>query len=164
MTDSPTATATEAVTATGFTDTSAREERMDVAHELALAESHSRYLARELEASQRDVEALQTRQITDGADPRLTRFWELAGSIADQADFCDQYDRIAEEMNGPRRKRQYEVRTQIQVTVTRTETVEAIDSDDAASQIDLTTSEILEHIDLNGIEDWVISDTEVSEA
>lgn len=100
----------------------AREEL--AAAQRALAEKDEAIVARN-----RTIEQLRTEQITDGGDYRLTEFWERAGRIADHADFCQEYDRMAEAMNGPRRERDYDVT--LRITVEWTTTRRAIDGDTA---------------------------------
>jgi len=80
-------------------------------------------------ARNRTIEQLRTEQITDGGDYRLTEFWERAGRIADHANFCEEYDRMAEAMNGPRRERDYDVT--LRITVEWTTPRRAIDGDTA---------------------------------
>jgi hypothetical protein len=53
-----------------------------------------------------------------GDDPRLTDFWELAQQRADQANFCEQYDILAEALGGPSREKEYTVHHAITVSVT----------------------------------------------
>ncbi|KDA07167.1 hypothetical protein DC31_00030 [Microbacterium sp. CH12i] len=76
-----------------------------------LAEAQRVIAERDAMIAQRDqtLATIRHEQITDGGDFRLTTFWERAGRIADAADFCQEYDRIAEAMNGPRRERDYDV-------------------------------------------------------
>ncbi len=100
----------------------AREEL--AAAQRALAEKDEAIVARN-----RTIEQLRTEQITDGGDYRLTEFWERAGRIADNADFCQEYDRMAEAMNGPRRERDYDVT--LRITVEWTTTRRAVDGDAA---------------------------------
>lgn len=77
----------------------------------------------------RTIAALRTEQITDGSDYRLETFWERAGRIADNADFCQEYDRMAEAMNGPRRERDFDVT--LRITVEWTTSRRAVDGDTA---------------------------------
>src|SRR5690606_38548776 len=42
-----------------------------------------------------EIDRLQNEQI-DGDDPRLSSFWEKAQRIADYADYCEVFDRMAE--------------------------------------------------------------------
>ncbi len=50
--------------------------------------------------------ALRLEQI-DGSDPRLTDFWAKAQEIADNHNWCDEFDTIAEELGGPSRERNF---------------------------------------------------------
>lgn len=87
------------------------------------------------------IEQLRTEQIIDGGDYRLTEFWERAGRIADHADFCQEYDRMAEAMNGPRRERDYDVT--LRITVEWTTTRRAADGD-AAGDLALDDFDVTE--------------------
>lgn len=103
----------------------ASERRTVMVGELARAEAataaaHARIAELEAEATR-----LRTEQITDGADPRLLDFWEKAGRIADHANFCEEYDRLADAMNGTPREREWDVVTDVQITLTVTRTVTA---------------------------------------
>lgn len=42
-------------------------------------------------------------QITDGSDPRLREFWAKAAEAANEAGYCNEYDRMAAALNGPGR-------------------------------------------------------------
>jgi len=110
--------------------------------------------------------ASRTEQITDGADPRLERFWDKAGRIADHADYCDEYDRMAEAMNGPRREREYEVTIDVSLDVRFTRTVTAI-SEDAARDYatdDLTMSEIEEAVSNGDAYNWRVDSASAERA
>lgn len=91
-----------------------------------LAEAHAKLAERE-----RTIQQLRTEQITDGSDPRLVDFWEKAGRIADHADFCNEYDRLAEALNGTPRSRDWEVEAEVTVTVRVTYSTSATTEDDA---------------------------------
>lgn len=112
--------------------------------------------------AERDVTiaSLRTEQISDGGDSRLELFWEKAERIATAADFCSEYDRIAEAMNGPRREREYDVTLHItvawQTTATAGEGREAGDA--AVERVDL---EALIEAARNG--DLEVIETEVSD-
>lgn len=160
-------------TATGFTPLmftvapgSQVERHPDVAWELAHAEDKARAAEARIAELTKQLDAARGEQITTGADPRLVNFWEKAGRIADYADFCDEYDRMAEAMDGPRRQREYEVSMTLSVTVQITRTVTAEDSDDAESYAadDLDTEAIKEAITYNGIEDWEVRTTDAERA
>jgi hypothetical protein len=91
-----------------------------------LAEAHAAIADRD-----RTILALRTEQITDGSDARLLDFWEKAGRIADHADFCNEYDRMAEALNGTPRARDWEVSANVTVTVRVTYSTTATTEDDA---------------------------------
>jgi hypothetical protein len=86
----------------------------------------------ELEA---ELRAARTEQITDGADPRLVEFWDRAGRIADHADFCEEYDRLADAMNGVARQREWEVTAQAIITVNVSRVVTARTAEEAESAL-----------------------------
>lgn len=112
--------------------------------ELAAAQREIAAREETIAARDRIIEQLRTEQITDGSDYRLTEFWERAGRIADNADFCDEYDRMAEGMNGPRRKRDYDVT--LRITVEWTTGRSAVDGETAGSYAldDFDVTEIAE--------------------
>lgn len=102
------------------------------------------------------IHALRYEQITDGTDPRLAAFWEKAGEVADEENFCDEYDRLAEQMGGPRRTRDWDVEVDVTVTVRVLVTVSATDEDDAAEiaaeEVDL--ERVIDAARDNGYEQW----------
>ena len=102
------------------------------------------------------LRAAQAEQITNGADPRLERFWERAGRIADAAGFCDQYDRMADELGGPSRERDWEVIVEVTATIRLSVNVTARDEDDAHSSArDYIDEEAVKSaVQYGGIEDW----------
>lgn len=134
------------------------ERHPDVAWELAHAEDNARDAQARIADLATQLEAARTEQITNGDDPRLVAFWEKAGRIADYADFCDEYDRMAEAMDGPRRQREYEVSMTLRVTVQITRTVTAEDSEQAESYAsdDLDTDAIKDSLAYSGIDDWEV--------
>lgn len=91
---------------------------LDRAHN-ALTEAQRVIAERDALIAQRDqtITAIRHEQITDGSDIRLTTFWERAGRYADAGNFCEEYDRIAEAMNGPRRERDYDVTLRITIDI-----------------------------------------------
>lgn len=93
------------------------DRRGAFAGELARAHSELEQARAQVAEREREIERLRTAQITDGSDPRLIDFWEKAGRIADHADFCQEYDRLAEAMNGTPRCRDWEVEAEVTVTV-----------------------------------------------
>lgn len=62
------------------------------------------------------IRTLSSAQIS-GDDYRLTDFWETAGELAERAGYCDQYDRLCEELGGVPRSREYTVSHAITVSV-----------------------------------------------
>lgn len=98
-----------------------------------LARMQAELAAARAEIAERDhtIQQLRTEQITDGSDSRLYDFWDKAGRIADHADFCQEYDRLAEAMNGTPRTRDWEVEAEVTVTVRFTYCTSATTADDA---------------------------------
>jgi len=88
---------------------------------------------RKIAEQENTIRGLRNDQITDGSDHRLVTFWERAERVANAANFCEEYDRIAEGLNGPRREREYEVtiRATIEWTTTRT----SRDEEDAGTDV-----------------------------
>lgn len=84
-----------------------------------------------LTAAQQRAVIAETEQITTGSDPRLHDFWVLAGETADTEGFCDEYDRIAEAMDGVPRAREWNVEMEVTLTFSYTHTATCRDSDDA---------------------------------
>lgn len=107
------------------------ERRSGYTGELARAEAALAEARDALAARDRIIEQLRTDQITDGGDPRLVDFWEKAGRIADHADFCQEYDRLAEALNGTPRLRDWDVTLDVTVTVRVHYSASATTSDDA---------------------------------
>ena len=107
------------------------DRRGAFAGELARAQAELAEARAQVTAREREIEQLRTAQITDGSDPRLIDFWDKAGRIADHADFCQEYDRLAEAMNGTPRHRDWEVEAEVTVTVRLTYSTSATTEDDA---------------------------------
>jgi hypothetical protein len=63
------------------------------------------------------VGTLNNQQIEAG-DPRLSDFWEKAHRFANNAGYCEVFDRITEELGGPRRKKTYKVTHSATVSIT----------------------------------------------
>ena len=65
------------------------------------------------------VKQLQARagDIENGDDPRMIGFWEKARRFAENAGFCEEYDRIAEALGGPARHIEWTGVQQMQVTI-----------------------------------------------
>lgn len=138
----------------GFNGELARlRSELDEAH--ALLEEHKQL-----------VTQLRTEQITDGADPRLVNFWDKAGRIADHADFCEEYDRLAEAMNGTPRERQWYVEAEVTVTVRVSYSTYATTSDDAEDNArdSLDFDDVLEAYRTNGHDSFDIEILETERA
>jgi hypothetical protein len=122
------------------------------AWELALAEDRLREHDARIVALTNALHSAETEQITDGADPRLTTFWDRAGRIADHADYCEEYDRMAEALNGPRRSREYEVTLEVSVNVRIYLTTSGEGNEDAIDHArdQLDANLIIEAIQTNG--------------
>lgn len=131
------------------------------AFELARAEEQHRRDQATIDRLTERITHAENEQITDGADSRLERFWERAGRIADAAGYCDEYDRMADELNGTPRERDYDVKLTIQVEYTMTRTIAARSEDQAIewAQDNLDRSEIAA-LDACDIEEWEVTDSE----
>lgn len=128
--------------------------------ELARAQAAEAAALQRAAEAEAEVQRLRTEQILDGADPRLVGFWDKAGRIADYADFCDEYDRLAEELNGVPREREFEVRMEVELTFTVYKTVTARNEDDAeeVAREDLDRDDMTAAIDARGYDSLDISD------
>lgn len=107
-----------------------------------------------------EVTRLRQAQITDGGDPRLIDFWEKAGRIADHADFCQEYDRLAEAMNGTPRMRDWTVYADVTVTLRMSVNVSARNEEEAEEEAEqvIDRSEVADAIRDNGWDDISFSD------
>jgi hypothetical protein len=106
--------------------TPAAEPAPEPAPEPTEAERH----ATQLEGLRATIRRLTDEQIS-GDDHRLANFWEKAHRVADSANFCEQFDRMAEAMDGPRRNRTVLVDHSVTVTITvRASTLQTITTDD----------------------------------
>jgi hypothetical protein len=85
-------------------------------------------------------------QIT-GDDYRLTDFWQRAGDLAEEFEFCNEYDRLADAMGGPAREYEFEVEHEITVSVTFTA---------------VTTQTASRNADSSDFSDWSEADGEIS--
>lgn len=98
------------------------------AHALAVMRAREERTLAEVEQLRAEVHRLRQEQITEGGDPRLEQFWERAMEAANEANFCSEYDRLADMMGGPTRSVTYDVdvtvtlRSSVMVTVQRGET------------------------------------------
>lgn len=131
-----------------MTNTTTAERRPVYLSELQRTQAELEAAQRANEELRRQLVAKSTEQITDGADPRLEQFWSLAGDAADDADFCDEYDKIAEAMGGPVRERDWDVEHRVTLTVFITRTVRARDEDDACERAmeAITHSDVIDEI------------------
>ena len=113
--------------------------------------------------------ALRTEQIW-GDDPRLADFWEKAQRLADNANYCQVFDEMAEALGGPSRIREYEVVVSGIVTVpwSITVTVEAKDDNEALEyaeqmvQDNYRDSDMEDHADWYEATDMDVRDSEVA--
>jgi len=115
ITSTETEIATNALTLPGTPRVT--ERRSGYAGELARVEAALAETRAEVADRDRVIAQLRTEQITDGGDARLVDFWQKAGRIADHADFCQEYDRLAEALNGTPRLRDWDVTLDVTVTV-----------------------------------------------
>lgn len=140
----------------------ATERRPIMVGELARAEAATAAAQARVAELEADAARLRTEQITDGADPRLVDFWEKAGRIADHADFCDEYDRLAEAMNGTQREREWDVVMDVQLTVRVTRTVNATSGSDAVDYAEevLDKEDVIEALRSRGWDDIEFTDSE----
>ncbi|KDA04651.1 hypothetical protein DC31_05825 [Microbacterium sp. CH12i] len=107
------------------------DRRGAFAGELARAQAELADARAQIATRDQTIHQLRTEQITDGADARLLDFWDKAGRIADHADFCQEYDRLAEAMNGTPRNRDWEVEAEVTVTIRVNYSTSATTEDDA---------------------------------
>lgn len=129
---------------------------------LARAEAAEQAALARVAQLEAELTRLRTEQITDGGDPRLIDFWDKAGRIADHADFCQEYDRLAEAMNGTPREREWDVTLDITVSLQVTRTVTARDADDAIdyARDGLDRDEVIEAVRMNGWDDISFDNSE----
>lgn len=113
-----------------------------------------------------EVQRLRTEQITDGGDHRLVEFWDKAGRIADHAGFCEEYDRLADALNGVPREREWDVAIDVTVNLRVYRTVTARDADSAivAAEEIVDRDDIAEAIRLNGWDDITFDGGEAERA
>lgn len=131
---------------------------------LAAAEQREEALRAELAAVSAQLTEARDGQIRDGSDHRLEHFWDKVERVATAAGFCDEYDRIAEAMGGPRREREFQTQITISLDVTISDYVDARDEDSAIDHaegsIDIDT--IVDAI-RSQVPDWTISERSASE-
>lgn len=142
------------------------DSSIDAAWELALGEDRARAEAARIVELTNALRQAQYGQITSGDDPRLETFWEKAGRIADYAGYCDEYDRMAEALDGPRRSRDYDVEVEVTVNVRVTMTVSAESENEACDLAcdSLDEDAVKEAITSNGVNDWSVDDTTAERA
>lgn len=106
-----------------------------------------------------EINTLRTEQI-DGSDPRLADFWEKAQRFADDGNYCEIFDQIADALGGPRRIREYEVVVSGTVTVpwSITVTVEATDEDEARENAEEKVDYRYSADDLEDYANWYDAD------
>lgn len=107
-----------------------------------------------------------SKPVTDGADPRLAQFWDIAAEAADEENFCEEYDRIAEALGGRPRRREYKVRLCVQAHVDVTVSVTARNADDAEDMAHnvMTSDDVERAISENGLGEFDISSADAEEA
>lgn len=128
---------------------------------LARAEAAEQTALARVAELENQLQALRSEQITDGADERLVKFWDKAGRIADHADFCDEYDRLAEAMNGTPRSRAWDVVMDVSISFRVYVSVESVTEEEASStaEAELDETSIIDAIRSNGWDSIDISDT-----
>lgn len=129
---------------------------------LARAEAAEQAALARVAELQAEVDRLRGEQITDGGDARLVKFWDKAGRIADYADFCDEYDRMAEELNGTRRVRDWDVTLDITISLRLTVSTTATTSEEARTNAEenLDTGDVIEELRTNGWDDITIDESD----
>lgn len=93
------------------------EDRTATGRALAALRRREVDLSREVATLREEAERLRTAQIK-GSDPRLREFWEEAQEAATRADYCEVFDRLADELGGPTRYVEVEVTVNILHTFT----------------------------------------------
>lgn len=133
-----------------------QESREAQAHALAVMRAREERTLAEVAQLRTEVNRLRNEQITEGDDPRLEQFWEKAMDAANDANFCNEYDRIAEMMGGPTRSVTYDVdltvtlRSSVTVTVRRGEEVNRSELRDQISLSDIESN--LSSVDWSDVE------------
>jgi hypothetical protein len=98
------------------------------------------------------IQRLMEEQVK-GNDPRMSEFWAAAHDVAEEAGHCADFDNMADQLDGPRRKVTYRVVLERTVSYTETCTVEVeIDRSHNVETSDL--KEAAQAIDENGGLDW----------
>ena len=121
--------------------------------DLVAAEARAADLALTVERQQREINRLQL-PITDGADDRLATIWEKGEQIANDENFCSEYDRLVEAFGGTPRERDFRVTLTVTLTQRVTVSVSARTSDEAEdAAIDAyTVEDVIESLRDDGYE------------
>ncbi|WP_242085823.1 hypothetical protein [Microbacterium lacticum] len=98
--------------------------------DLAAAEARAAELALTVERQRREIDLLQ-QPITDPTDDRLTAIWERGEQIANDENFCSEYDRLVEAIGGTPRERDFRVTLSVTLTQRVSVTVTARTSAEA---------------------------------
>ena len=96
----------------------------------ALTEARAAELALTVERQRREIDLLQ-QPITDPTDDRLTAIWERGEQIANDENFCSEYDRLVEAIGGTPRERDFRVTLSVTLTQRVSVTVTARTSAEA---------------------------------
>lgn len=130
--------------------------------EIARAEQAASAAQARVVELENEVRRLRTEQILDGGDPRLVAFWDKAGRIADYAGFCEEYDRLADELNGVPREREWDITLDVTISLRVYLTRSARTSEDAASSAEeaLDTEEVIEALRARGWDEITFDSTE----
>lgn len=113
----------------------------------------------------REISRLRDEQITDGGDPRLVTFWGKAEEVADEKEFCEEYDKIAEALGGPARMRSYSVMIDAKVDVRLYVSVTARSAEEAEgdAEDEIDSELIIEALRERGYDEIDVYNTEASE-
>lgn len=130
--------------------------------EIARAEEAANLARARVAELENEVRRLRTEQILDGGDPRLVSFWDKAGRIADYANFCEEYDRLADELNGVPREREWDVSLDvvIRARVNYRRTARTDEDAISAAEDDLDREDVAEAIREHGWYDITVESSE----
>lgn len=148
---------TDTTTETAFGEVALRPAQVGL---IARAEAAEQAALARVAVLEAEVTRLREAQITDGGDPRLVEFWEKAGRIADHADFCQEYDRLAEAMNGTPRMRDWTVSADVTITLRMHLSVTARNDEEAEQEAQdrIDSSDVIEAIRNTGWDDISFDD------
>ncbi|GED40669.1 hypothetical protein F6W69_19035 [Microbacterium oxydans] len=134
--------------------------------EIARAEEAANLARARVAELENEVRRLRTEQILDGGDPRLVSFWDKAGRIADYANFCEEYDRLADELNGVPREREWDVTLDVTLSLRLSFSRTARTSEDAIgiAEEGLDRDDVIEAIRANGWDDITFDSSEAERA